>query len=716
MTSHALSSPLPIPRTPLVGRDLALASLHDLFLHADVRLLTLTGVGGCGKTRLALQLATDLVPAFNPRIWLVELAPVTDSALVPIAVADALSLRGTEGKTSLDIVTSFLAPQPALLVLDNCEHLIDACAALTDHLLATCPELHIIATSRESFQIAGERQYRVAPLALPDTDRLPDRDTFARSPAVQLFVARAQAVAPAFSLTTENASVIGEICKRLDGIPLAIELAAARTRVLAVQEILDRLEDAFRLLVGGNRAGPTRQQTLRATLDWSDALLTASERAVFRRLGVFAGAFTLAAVEAVCTDEDVPADDLLETLTRLVDKSLVVVDGGEAVTWYRLLEPVRQYALRELQAHGEAESARARYATFALCLAEEAASALRGPRQDIWLVRLEREQGTLRAALSWAQEMGAWEVGLRLATALVPFWDAHGHLAEGRRWLDLALAAPPGTVPPTLRMRALTGAGRLTHFHGAYTEAERLHTESLELARALGDEHGIATALTELGMVARRQHDQARSAAYLDEGMAIFRARGDDAGIALALFNIGCTAASQMIVNIGVTMGTVGTQPDSEGAVPLLTEALAHFEALGDLRWIAVAQSVLGNALTFSGELEPATRYLVAGLAGHVRLGDRWFITNSLVAMAELHLARHQWEVAARLLGAAQGLGEELSSKISGITYERLGALTGAHLDADRFTAAWTAGHALTLDQASAEALGTRGTGTTQST
>jgi non-specific serine/threonine protein kinase len=402
--------------------------------------------------------------------------------------------------------------------------------------------LRLLATSREPLQIAGERQYRLAPLALPDPDHVSDLDTLARAPALQLFVARAQAVAPDFRLTTENAALVAQICDRLDGIPLALELAAARTRVLTVQQILGRLDDAFRLLVGGSRAGPTRQQTLRATLDWGDALLTASERTVFRRLGVFVGDFTLTAAEAVGA-ADMPTDDLLESLMRLVDKSLVVVDSSAAAAWYRLLEPVRQYALGQLTEQGEAAGTGARHAAFYTALAERAAAALRGPEPDVWLARLEREQGNLRAALTWAEETDAWETGLRLATALVPFWDAHGHHAEGRRWLQLALAAPTDGVTPRLRMQALAGAGRLAHMHAAYDEAERLHTESLDLARAIGDAQGIAAALTELGMVARRQRDFLRSVTLIEEGLARFRELRDEAGIAWALFNLGVTAS-----------------------------------------------------------------------------------------------------------------------------------------------------------------------------
>jgi len=397
---------VPAPQTSLIGRTQELAALRDLLLHADERLLTLTGVGGCGKTRLALHLAADLAPTFPRRVWLVELAPLADSTLLSLAVAAALGVRETAEHTTLDAVSAALGTHPTLLVLDNCEHLIDACAALADQLLAACPTLRILATSREPLQITGERQYRLASLAVPDTDHLPDLDILARSPAVQLFVTRAQAVVPTFHLSTANASLVAHICARLDGIPLALELAAARIRVLSLAQILARLDDAFHLLVGGSRVAPTRQQTLRASLDWSHTLLTEPEGAVFHRLSVFAGGYTLEAAEAVCADDELPPAEVFEVLTRLVDKSLVVVMQGDVSAWYRLLEPVRQYALQHLIARGEAAATEARHAAFYTALAEQSAPALCGLEQALWLVRLEREQGNLRAALQWATEGG----------------------------------------------------------------------------------------------------------------------------------------------------------------------------------------------------------------------------------------------------------------------------------------------------------------------
>jgi len=316
---------------------------------------------------------------FARRVWFVELGAIADPALVPLAVMDAIGLRDVAGHGPLETIAAFLRTHPALLVLDNCEHLIDACALLADRLLRATPSLRMLATSRELLLIAGERQHRVAPLAGPDPAALPGSNAIADFPAVQLFVARAQAIVPAFRLTPANAPLIARICARLDGIPLALELAAARAHVLTLEQMLKRLDDGICLLVGGSRVAPTRQQTMRAAFDWSDALLTGVERAAFYRLVVFAEAFTLEAVEAVCADADLPPVDVFETLTRLVDKSLVTVTHGDGPALYRLLEPVRQYAMQHLTARGEAAAAQARHAWFFLALAEQAARALRGP-------------------------------------------------------------------------------------------------------------------------------------------------------------------------------------------------------------------------------------------------------------------------------------------------------------------------------------------------
>jgi predicted ATPase/DNA-binding CsgD family transcriptional regulator len=689
LVHSALVARLPASRTPLIGREREIVALHDLLLHADERLLTLTGVGGCGKTRLALALAADLLPVFPRRVWLVELAPIADAALVPITVASVLGLRVVAGSSSLNALVTFLAPQRALLVLDNCEHLIDACASLADHLLATCPALRILTTSRAPLQIAGERQYRVSPLALPNPDAAASVDEIGRSPAVQLFLARARAVSPAFHLDAASAPLVARICARLDGIPLALELAAPWVRVLALEQILVHLDDSVRMLVGGSRAGPTRQQTLRATLDWSDVLLTDAERALFHRLAVFAGEFVLDAVKAIGAGPGLTPPEGLDILTQLVDKSLVVAEGGEDAAWYRLLEPVRQYAMQHLVASGEMEAVEARHAAFYTALAEHAALALHGPEQVEWLARLDREQGNLRATLRWAERRGDAEGALRLATALVPFWEAHGHITEGRRWLQWVLALPADAVAPRTRVRALIGAGLLAYLHAAYAEAETLLVASLTQARESGDRRETAAALTNLGMVHRLQRDLPRSIRCLEEGLALYRTLGDDAGIAFALRNLG---------------STVLIKGDLPNATRLLEESLAGHTLLGDERAIAITQAMLGMAALQSAERERATDLLLAALRGHARLGDRWFVAFDLLGVAQVLLIRGQPEASARLLGAVEAIGEALGGPIGNVTFGTISERARTLLGAERFAAAWAYGRALPFEQAVAAA------------
>ena len=477
------ASNLLAPRTALIGREREVAALGDLVGQGEARLVTLTGVGGVGKTRVALHVAYALRGrrgAFPGGVWLVELAPLADPARLPHAVAAALGVREAPGAPLVAALVAALRPQALLLVLDNCEHQLDACAALAQHLLDACPALRILATSREPLQIAGEQQLPIAPLAAPPLEAGASPDGLAGYPAVELFVARAKAVAPDFRLTAENTAAVGQVCARLGGIPLALELAAARVRVLAPHQLAARLDDALGLLAGGIRAVPTRQQTLRATLDWSHGLLTAPEEILFRRLAVLAGGCDLGAAEAIASDpaEDEPAPpagsgqvlrrpEVLDLLARLVDKSLVVAqpgrDGaaGARVARYGLLEPLRQYAWERLGAAGEAAPLGRRHAAHYLALAEQAEPGWYGPAQAAWLDRLEQEHDNLRAALRYWFDRGDAAHALRLGAALWWFWFNRGHWAEGHRWLTDLLALPGAGDSPAAYAQALVGAARL---------------------------------------------------------------------------------------------------------------------------------------------------------------------------------------------------------------------------------------------------------------
>ncbi|HEX2282984.1 MAG TPA: LuxR C-terminal-related transcriptional regulator [Thermomicrobiales bacterium] len=665
--------------------------LGDLWRRPEVRVLTLTGVGGTGKTCLALHFAAAIAPHFPHRAWVVELAAVSDAELVPGIVMTALGLHEVSSAVDVSALATLLASQPGLIVLDNCEHLIDACASLADSLLDACPDLRIIATSREPLHVAGEQQYRVPPLETPDLKTLEAGDAaIAASPAVQLFVARAQAVQPAFQLTTENAGAVARICSRLGGIPLALELAAARAHVLGVEQILVRLDATFHFLTSNNRVAPTRHQTLKAALDWSDDLLSERERAVFRRLGVFSGEFQIEMAEEVCASTDTMPGDVLDAVMGLANKSLIVTLSEHQAAWHQLLEPVRQYALGHLSDHGELAATRARHVAAYIRLAEQAAPEIRGPEQDVWLRRLSREQGNLRVALEWAMTRMDAETALRLATALVPFWEAHGHIVEGRRWLHQALEQDPDGVDPLLRMRALRGAGRLAFQYAGgdadYAEAEALDCQSLELARAIGDQHGIAWALTELGMVYRLQRKLSQSAEVLSQALAIFRALDDAPGIAMTVLNLGTT---------------VGYQEDATQAFDLLSESLNRFIELGDRRFAAIARVLLSQIVLARGDVDQAFKLSTDAVQEHARLGDRWFVAFDLLTLSQALLAQRRLKEAVTFFAAAHALSESLNSvgRVGEIAFRDLVTTINALQAEPWFDGTWAEGYALGLDQ-----------------
>jgi non-specific serine/threonine protein kinase len=690
---------LPRPLTSFVGREPELAITTEHLRDPAVRLLSLTGPGGVGKTRLALEAARGVGDAFPDGVVFVPLAPLADPALVPVAVAQALGVHETANRPTLHLVQAALREARLLLVLDNCEHLAAACAGLADPLLRACPRLTVLATSRAPLGLDGEVAWRVPPLAVPADPGGPGGPgaaaAVARHDAVRLFAARARTALPAFAVTERNAATVARLCRRLDGVPLALELAAARVRVLTVDELLRRLDDRFRLLTGGGRTAPPRHQTLRALVAWSHDLLDEPDRRLFARLGVFAGAFTLEAAERVGAGAGVDAGDVLDGLTRLVDQSLVQPEPGpDGVGRYRLLETLRHFARERLAAAGEAAAVARRHAEHLVALAEAAAPALLGPEQVAWLDRLESELDDVRAALRWCADRGEAELGLRLAGALRTFWHVRWYRSEGRRWLETVLALPdpeaaaadaPGAAAAAAglraaRMEAHLTAGLLAWVWIDLDAAAEHNAAALTLAEALGDGGGIARARSGLGMVALRRDDLAAARPLLSDALARFRALGDGWGTALGLEQLGALeladgnpgAARRALEESVAVQRRVGDRALLQSALSLLGEAslLAGDRAEARRRWeeaVAAANDLgyrgslvtalchLGTLAQADGDPGTARRRLEAALEA-ARRGARELVPYVLDRLAGLALFEGRPAHALRLFGAAAGL------------------------------------------------------------
>jgi non-specific serine/threonine protein kinase len=622
-----------------------------------------------------------------------------------------------------------------LLVLDNCEHLIAGCAPLAHTLLQACPGLRILATSREPLGIAGEVVWTIPPLPIPDPHHVPPPDELAGYASVRLFCERAAAVAADVALTAENAAAVATICSCLDGLPLAIELAAARVRHLSPQQIAARLSDRFRLLVGNARITLPHQQTLRAAMDWSHDLLDDAERRAFRRLSVFRG-FTLEAAEAVCPDArfDPPAGEVFDLLARLVDKSLVVAERHPAQTRYRLLETIREYGAEQLHAAGEAESAHRRHRDWFLALATRAEPELRGPQQETWFERLDTDHDNLRAALAWSLAQGEGEHQedtvpvLRLVTALSRFWEVRGYLVEGRAWLERALGlAGSERAPLELRADALNAAGNLAREQGDYRTAQARCEQSLAIWRELGHQRGIAITLNSLGHDARNLGDYDRAAACYAEGLRLCRETGHKRGVANALNGLGILARNRgdyeqaiayyqeglaldrelgdtrrMAITLN-NMGTVaGSRGDAARAAQFFEESLALRRALGDRRGVALALKNLGCAYFLQGNHRRAETLLAESLRLFHELENQQGVAFCLETLGEVAAAADQPARAARLLGAAEALRDTLGVPIPPAEqqdYDRAVVAARAGLTPEVFQKAWTRGRTIPLER-----------------
>jgi WD40 repeat protein/predicted ATPase len=641
---------LPPSRTTFVGRTADVASVThalDPTRRTGARLLTLTGLAGCGKTRLALAVAGALRDAYGDGVWLVELAPLpagagTEPRAVVAAILTALGLHEQPDQGLLETLISYLQSRRALMLLDNCEHVVAACAGLVPRLLGACPGVQILATSQLPLGTTGETVQQLAALPVPDpVTGTPTDETLrllAQSEAVQLFMQRAQAVQPGFALSTATATSVAAICMKLDGLPLAIELAAARLSVLSLEEILARLDDRFRLLRLGGRSADVRHQTLQATLDWSYGLLDPVEQAVVRRLAVFSGGWDLAAAEAVCAGDAVAEDTVLDVLDELLDRSLVNVYEAGGVPRYGMLETVRQYGLQQLEHAGEVAAVRDRHLDWCVALAEQAAPALQGPVQIVWLARLSREHDNLRAALQWALDRGRGTLGLRVAGGLGKFWLRGDHQREGRRWLEalLALAADnTDTGAAAARATALEAAAWLAEDRHDFAQASALFAQAGAMRRGSGEEMRPAGVLITDGLQARADGDYARAAALMEESLA--QASGPE--------HRGRTGDGEL--GLSVSWGNHYTLPalvlrergEYARARALCEECLALARERGDAESIAIALLSLGDIARDLGEAARVSALCEESLALFRNMGQKWaigFLLNDLALAAYL--------------------------------------------------------------------------------
>jgi len=682
---EAVPNNLPQQLTTFVGRERELEEVR--LALGKGRLLTLSGIGGLGKTRLSLQIAAEVLNEYPDGVWFVEFAPITDERLVPQAVASVLRVKEEAGRPVVEALIKHVRDRKLLLVLDNCEHLVRACAELARQLLQAGAQLKILVSSREHFNIAGERIYTVPPLTVPTPEGAVSVEAILRYEAVRLFVERAMAVQPAFTLSERNAPAVVEICRRLDGIPLALELAAARARSLSVTDIAARVNDRFQLLKAGDRTAMPRQQTLRALIDWSYDLLTEREQILFRRLAVFAGGWTLEAAEAVCAGGDVSGDDVLDLLAELVDKSLVMVEPDRG--WYGFLETVRQYAQEQLQGTDEGDHVRTRHLDFYVALAEKAKPNLVGPRQGEWLVRLDLERENLLTAHRWADRAPeGGEKGLRLVNAAKMYWFNRGLLGLGHRVTVEALAREGASARSELRSLGLFGAGQLCCVMGRYAEAAGYLQETLSISRERGDRHRIAAALQPLGLVALGRGDAGAAQEHFEEAVALTQAMGDRRDLASAVNNL-----AQVLRLKG----------QLDRAEALYEQAVALARELGDPESVALGLLNLAMVAIGRGAGDRARTMLLDALRIAEETGSRRVVQSVLDVSSGLASLAGEWENSARFYGMADtqasSMGILRDAADEAFLTPQL-ARTRGSMGNDAFAAAEIAGRSLSYDQA----------------
>jgi predicted ATPase/class 3 adenylate cyclase len=701
-TPEARSDNLPIQTTTLIGREREVAEITHQFLHDDVRLLTLTGPGGIGKTRLAVEVARRLTERRLLPAAFAELAPIADPTLVPHAIAGAVGVRERVDRPLLETVADLLRSARLLLVLDNCEHLVAGCGAAAQALRRACPELRILATSRAPLGVSGEVTWSV-PLLTVVADEALEHGAHEHSEAVQLFVDRARLRLPGFRLTAENAEAVVEICRHLDGLPLAIELAAARIQLLPPAAILSRLTRRFALLVGGPQDVPTRQQTMRAAITWSYDLLKDPERAVFRQLGIFAGGFSLEAAEAVCasgthgrpTAVSLPAPPLLDVLESLLAKSLLRQERTVDEPRFTLLETIREYAREQLEASGEVDAVREGCAAFFLTLAEEAAHKLLGREQLEWLRRVDTELDQLRAVFGWSRKGEiAREVGLRLAGALVMYWEFRGLAIEGHDWVTTMLATPEASLPTVAKARALYSAAFLAAMRGDFAAQRSLALESATIFKEAGNLQAAGRSQTEQAIAELRLGYPVVARELLQHSVAIAREHGDEWDLAFALGQLGAVAYQES---------------DLAAAREFRAEAASVARAIRDRHTLGLALAGLGLVARVEGNHEESAKLFKETLLVSSEIGDQWVMPRALGGLAGAAVLAADYDRAARLFGvtaamrAVSGIGEAAGS--FRVVYERDESETRTALGDELFGAASAEGREMPPEQAVAYAL-----------
>jgi predicted ATPase/class 3 adenylate cyclase len=727
---------LPAQMTTFIGRDLERAEIKQLL--AAHRLVTLTGSGGAGKSRLSIQVGMDCLPQYPDGVWLVELAPVTDPALVAQTTLAVFHLREDSHRSAFEILIEHLRSKSLLILLDNCEHLIAACAQVSELLLRACPNLRILASSREALGISGEVPYRVPSLETPNPASLPALDQLKNVDSIRLFVERAATAKPGFALTRHNAPALAQICYRLDGIPLAIELAASRVKVLSPEQIAARLDDRFRLLTGGSRTALPRQQTLRAMIDWSYSLLSEQEKILFRRLAVFVGGWTLEAAERVCANEnDISFEEILDLLTRLVDKSLVFLDEPAGEIRYHRLETIRQYSREKFFEAEEVESIRDRHLDYSVRFAEQVDEQLKRGDQVLWQSRMAAEQDNLRAALEWALEREP-DSALRIVGAANLFWTAGGFSAEAFRWTQSALQqvakkpvphGVPGDRRNVARAKALCGLARLYLSLGDNSDAKRVAEESVALYRQSQDLRGLAFALVILAYPLEFLGERERAEAALQESYSIGRAEGDTYVICRALNRLGHVIVDlyqdldlaqryveeslRLAQDAGLRsqeaqaceiLGFIAMhRNDSDNARAYLSESARIYQQIGAPFNVILEKSNLAHLERRLGNYAPALDYYRETILAFRDMGQTGAVAHQLECFGFIALAQDHDEHALQLFAAAHALREKSGTPMTpdeqAYFDDQMGSLR-EKMDLANFDRGWSHGHGLGMEQA----------------